>query len=69
MKKIFAMVMMVAALSMAGCCGNAQKKAAAEEATCEQCESCCEEQQEGAEEAEAEAVEAEAEAPAEEVAE
>ena len=39
MKKIFAIAMMFAALSMAGCCGNAKKKAA--DSCCEKTE-CCE---------------------------
>lgn len=39
MKKILSFVVLIAAVAMVGCCGNCNKKAAAEEkACCEKCE-------------------------------
>ena len=50
MKKIFAIAMLFAAISMASCGGNGQKKAEGEgEQTCEKCEkadNCCSEKTE-----------------------
>ena len=51
MKKIFAMVVMVAAMGMVACCGNGNKKAAEAAECCEQTE-CCEAAEECCEAAE-----------------
>lgn len=63
MKKIFAMVVMVAAMGMVACCGNGNKKAAEAAECCEQTE-CCEAAEECCEAEAEECCEAEAETEA-----